>query len=173
MGAHVYTYIRGYAHIYAHISKHASQQPLRQTAIGKNSGVCLFVYVLGHIGNSKQKIFFREKEPFWMHMKPSERHLKNVFFGDMSVVGPRPHPINLNKEYRSKVTNFEKRHRYKPGITGLAQSLGHSGFVSSFHDMNHRIKMDIFYFKNWSMFLDLKIIIRTILILFKGVLKLR
>jgi putative colanic acid biosynthesis UDP-glucose lipid carrier transferase len=97
----------------------------------------------------------------------------NVFFGDMSVVGPRPHPINLNKEYRPKVLNFEKRHRYKPGITGLAQSLGHSGFVSSFHDMNHRIKMDIFYFKNWSIFLDLKIIIRTILILFKGVLKLR
>ncbi len=97
----------------------------------------------------------------------------NVFFGDMSVVGPRPHPINLNKEYRSKVINFEKRHRYKPGITGLAQSLGHSGFVSSFHDMNDRIKMDIFYFKNWSIFLDLKIIIRTILILFRGVLKLR
>ena len=97
----------------------------------------------------------------------------NVFFGDMSVVGPRPHPINLNKEYRSKVVNFEKRHRYKPGITGLAQSLGHSGFVSSFHDMNHRVKMDVFYFKNWSIFLDLKIVIRTILILFKGVLKLR
>ena len=97
----------------------------------------------------------------------------NVFFGDMSVVGPRPHPIILNKEYRSKVSNFEKRHRYKPGITGLAQSLGHSGFVSSFHDMNHRVKMDVFYFKNWSIFLDLKIIIRTISILFKGVLKLR
>ncbi len=97
----------------------------------------------------------------------------NVFFGDMSVVGPRPHPTNLNKEYRSKVTNFEKRHRYKPGITGLAQSLGHSGFISSLHDMNHRVKMDVFYFKNWSIFLDLKIVIRTILILFKGVLKLR
>ena len=97
----------------------------------------------------------------------------NVFFGDMSVVGPRPHPTTLNKEYRSKVINFEKRHRYKPGITGLAQSLGHSGFVSSLHDMNDRVKMDIFYYKNWSIFLDLKIVIRTILILFKGVLKLR
>ena len=97
----------------------------------------------------------------------------NVFFGDMSVVGPRPHPTNLNKEYRSKVINFEKRHRYKPGITGLAQSLGHSGFVSSLHDMNDRVKMDVFYFKNWSIFLDLKIVIKTVLILFKGVLKLR
>ena len=97
----------------------------------------------------------------------------NVFFGDMSVVGPRPHPVNLNKEFRSKVTNFEKRHRYKPGITGLAQSLGHSGFISSLHDMNHRVKIDIFYYKNWSIFLDLKIVIKTMLILFKGVLKLR
>jgi putative colanic acid biosynthesis UDP-glucose lipid carrier transferase len=97
----------------------------------------------------------------------------NVFFGDMSVVGPRPHPTNLNKEYRSKVINFEKRHRYKPGITGLAQSLGHSGFISSLHDMNDRVKIDIFYFKNWSIFLDLKIVIRTILILFKGVLRFR
>ena len=97
----------------------------------------------------------------------------NVFFGDMSVVGPRPHPTNLNKEYRSKVINFEKRHRYKPGITGLAQSFGHSGFISSLHDMNDRVKMDIFYFKNWSISLDLKIIIKTILILFRGVLKIR
>ena len=97
----------------------------------------------------------------------------NVFFGDMSVVGPRPHPTNLNNEYRPKVINFEKRHRYKPGITGLAQSLGHSGFVSSLHDMNDRVKMDVFYFKNWSIFLDLKIVIKTALILFKGVLKLR
>jgi putative colanic acid biosynthesis UDP-glucose lipid carrier transferase len=97
----------------------------------------------------------------------------NVFFGDMSVVGPRPHPTNLNKQYRSKVINFEKRHRYKPGVTGLAQSLGHSGFISSLHDMNDRVKMDIFYYKNWSIFLDLKIVIRTILILFKGVIKLR
>jgi putative colanic acid biosynthesis UDP-glucose lipid carrier transferase len=87
----------------------------------------------------------------------------------MSVVGPRPHPTNLNKEYRSKVTNFEKRHRYKPGITGLAQSLGHSGFISSFHDMNHRVKMDVFYFKNWSIFLDLKIVLKTITILFNAI----
>ena len=97
----------------------------------------------------------------------------NVFFGDMSIVGPRPHPINLNKEYRYKVYNFDKRHRFKPGITGLAQSLGYSGFISTFKDMNHRVKMDVFYFKNWSIFLDLKIILKTTLILFKGILKLK
>ena len=93
----------------------------------------------------------------------------NVFLGDMSVVGPRPHPSNLNKKYRVKVLNFEKRHRFKPGITGLAQSLGHSGFISSFHDMNHRVKMDVFYFKNWSIYLDLKIVFKTITILFRAI----
>ena len=92
----------------------------------------------------------------------------NVFLGDMSIVGPRPHPLNLNKDFREKVLNFQKRHRFKPGITGLAQSMGYSGFISSIHDMNNRVKMDVFYFKNWSFILDLKIVFRTTLILFKG-----
>ena len=93
----------------------------------------------------------------------------NVFFGDMSIVGPRPHPLKLNKDYRNKVASFDKRHRFKPGITGLAQSLGFSGFISSFNDMNDRVKLDVFYFKNWSIFLDLKIIFRTVFILFRGI----
>ena len=92
----------------------------------------------------------------------------NVFLGDMSIVGPRPHPLNLNKDFREKVLNFQKRHRFKPGITGLAQSMGYSGFIYSIYDMNNRVKMDIFYFKNWSFILDLKIVFRTTLILFKG-----
>ena len=92
----------------------------------------------------------------------------NVFLGDMSIVGPRPHPLNLNKDFREKVLNFQKRHRFKPGITGLAQSMGYSGFISSIYDMNNRVKMDVFYFKNWSFILDLKIVFRTTLILFKG-----
>ena len=86
----------------------------------------------------------------------------NVFFGDMSVVGPRPHPINLNKEYESKIILFNKRHRFKPGITGLAQSKGFSGFIKGLNDMRDRVKMDVFYFKNWSIILDFKIIILTI-----------
>ena len=93
----------------------------------------------------------------------------NVFFGDMSIVGPRPHPLKLNNDYRNKVTSFDKRHRFKPGITGLAQSLGYSGFISSFNDMNDRVKLDVFYFKNWSIFLDLKIVFRTVFILFRGI----
>jgi len=86
----------------------------------------------------------------------------NVLIGDMSVVGPRPHPINLNKEYESKIILFNKRHRFKPGITGLAQSKGFSGFISGLNDMRSRVRMDVFYFKNWSIILDLKIIIMTV-----------
>ena len=93
----------------------------------------------------------------------------NVFFGDMSIVGPRPHPLKLNNDYRNKVTSFDKRHRFKPGITGLAQSLGYSGFISSLNDMNDRVKLDVFYFKNWSIFFDLKIVFRTVFILFRGI----
>jgi putative colanic acid biosysnthesis UDP-glucose lipid carrier transferase len=93
----------------------------------------------------------------------------NVLFGDMSVVGPRPHPVNLNKEYNREINGFNKRHRFKPGITGLAQSKGYSGFISSFTDMRERVKMDIFYFRNWNIVLDLKIIIVTALNLFKNV----
>lgn len=87
----------------------------------------------------------------------------NVLIGDMSVVGPRPHPINLNLEYQDKINKFNKRHRFKPGITGLAQAKGFSGFISELSDMRERVKMDIFYFKNWSIVMDIKIIIMTIL----------
>jgi putative colanic acid biosynthesis UDP-glucose lipid carrier transferase len=91
----------------------------------------------------------------------------NVFFGDMSVIGPRPHAINLNKEYNDIILDFNKRHKFKPGITGLAQSMGFNGLVSDVHDMKSRVKLDIFYFKNWSLFLDIKIAIVTIAILIK------
>jgi putative colanic acid biosynthesis UDP-glucose lipid carrier transferase len=85
----------------------------------------------------------------------------NVLLGEMSVVGPRPHPINLNKEYVFKINMFNKRHRFKPGITGLAQSKGFSGFITGLNDMRDRVKMDVFYFKNWSLILDFKIVLIT------------
>jgi len=95
----------------------------------------------------------------------------NVFLGDMSIVGPRPHPVSLNIKYSNDIVNFNKRHRYKPGITGLSQSLGYSGFIKSTQDMSDRVKMDIFYFKNWSLLLDFKIIFMTTGILFNGIFK--
>jgi putative colanic acid biosynthesis UDP-glucose lipid carrier transferase len=95
----------------------------------------------------------------------------NVFLGDMSVIGPRPHAINLNKEYNNIILDFNKRHKFKPGITGLAQSMGFNGLISDVHDMKSRVKLDIFYFKNWSLFLDIKISIVTLFILIKSPLK--
>ena len=95
----------------------------------------------------------------------------NVILGDMSIVGPRPHPVSLNKQYSNDVSNLNKRHRFKPGITGLAQTKGLSGFISSTQDMSDRVRMDIFYFKNWSLLLDFKIVFKTSGILFNGILK--
>ena len=92
----------------------------------------------------------------------------NVLFGEMSIVGPRPHAINLNKEYEFKIDMFNKRHRFKPGITGLAQSKGYNGFISEINDMKNRVKLDVFYFKNWSIILDFKISFLTFVILFKN-----
>lgn len=97
----------------------------------------------------------------------------NVFFGDMSIVGPRPHPIKLNECYNHKIKDFNLRHRYKPGITGLSQVSGYSGYISSFDQMNKRVKTDLAYFKNWSLIMDIKIMFKTFLILFNQVLKLK
>ena len=85
----------------------------------------------------------------------------NVLIGDMSVVGPRPHPVKLNKEFSDKIDKFSKRHQFKPGITGLAQVQGFRGKIYNFYDMSSRVKLDRYYFKNWSILLDLKILIKT------------
>ena len=86
----------------------------------------------------------------------------NVFFGDMSIIGPRPHPILLNKEYEEKIQKFNKRHQFKPGITGLAQISGYRGKIKNLNDMSSRVKLDRYYFKNWSVIFDLKIFFQTI-----------
>ena len=91
----------------------------------------------------------------------------NVLIGDMSVVGPRPHPIKLNDQFSNKVDKFSKRHQFKPGITGLAQTRGFRGKIYNFYDMCNRVKLDRYYFKNWSIFFDLKICLKTII----GILK--
>ncbi|WP_378180274.1 exopolysaccharide biosynthesis polyprenyl glycosylphosphotransferase [Aquimarina sp. SS2-1] len=94
----------------------------------------------------------------------------NVFFGDMSVVGPRPHMISYTKEYAKRIDkyNFVFRHSVKPGITGMAQIKGYRGEVENDEDIINRIKYDIFYIENWSLLLDLKIILDTIINLIKG-----
>lgn len=86
----------------------------------------------------------------------------NVLIGNMSIVGPRPHPIPLNESYQNRVHKFTQRHASKPGITGLAQAMGYRGEIRKFHQMSSRVKLDRFYLQNWSFFLDLKIIVLTV-----------
>ena len=92
----------------------------------------------------------------------------NVLLGDMSVVGPRPHLESLSLEYQKDVKDYLKRHIVKPGITGLAQISGYRGEVKKKSDIKNRVRLDIFYIENWSFLLDLKIIIKTVLNVFKG-----
>jgi len=92
----------------------------------------------------------------------------NVLFGNMSVVGPRPHMLRHTDEYANKVDKYMLRHFVKPGITGLAQVRGYRGEIERDSDIQGRIKFDIFYIENWSFFLDLKIILQTILNIFSG-----
>ena len=92
----------------------------------------------------------------------------NVLLGDMSVVGPRPHLWSQNKAYANKIKKYMVRHYVKPGITGLAQVKGYRGEIETDEDMINRIKLDVFYIENWSIIMDLKIIIQTVINIFKG-----
>ena len=92
----------------------------------------------------------------------------NVFFGEMSVVGPRPHMVSVTNLYAANVDKFMVRHFVKPGITGLAQSKGFRGEVETDEDIINRVKYDIFYIENWSILLDIKIIFITIFNTLKG-----
>jgi putative colanic acid biosynthesis UDP-glucose lipid carrier transferase len=92
----------------------------------------------------------------------------NVLFGDMSVVGPRPHMVSHTNMYAKRIDKFMVRHFVKPGITGLAQISGYRGEVESDKDIIGRVKYDIFYIENWSLLLDLKIIFQTFMNAVKG-----
>lgn len=92
----------------------------------------------------------------------------NVFIGNMSVVGPRPHMINFTEKYAMKVNKFKARHFIKPGITGMAQTHGYRGEIENDTDIINRIKYDIYYMESWSLLLDIKIIYLTIKNAIKG-----
>jgi lipopolysaccharide/colanic/teichoic acid biosynthesis glycosyltransferase len=92
----------------------------------------------------------------------------NVLFGDMSVVGPRPHMLKHTEHYSEQIENYLLRHLIKPGITGLAQAKGYRGETRSLHDMRGRVRFDLFYISNWSLILDLKVIAITVLEMIKG-----
>lgn len=92
----------------------------------------------------------------------------NVFLGDMSIVGPRPHMISQTDMYSKITKKYMTRHIVKPGITGWAQVMGARGEIFTHKDMEKRIEKDIWYIQNWSFFLDMKIIFLTLYNIFKG-----
>ncbi|GAB4335168.1 MAG: undecaprenyl-phosphate glucose phosphotransferase [Calditrichia bacterium] len=86
----------------------------------------------------------------------------NVLKGDMSVVGPRPHMLHHTDEFRKRVDRYMVRHLVKPGITGWAQVNGYRGPTDTNEALKKRVEYDLWYMENWSMWLDLKIILKTI-----------
>ena len=91
--------------------------------------------------------------------------LFNVLKGEMSLVGPRPHAIEHNELYKSRIPKYMLRHKVKPGITGWAQVNGFRGLTDTPEKMAMRIEHDLWYIKNWSLWLDLKILLMTPLVM--------
>jgi putative colanic acid biosynthesis UDP-glucose lipid carrier transferase len=109
------------------------------------------------IGKILRKTNMDELPQFW-----------NVLMGNMSVVGPRPHPTQLNIESMELVDNYMLRHMVIPGITGLAQVNGCRGETRTTEDMQKRVNFDLYYIQRWNFWLDLQIIIQTIINIFRG-----
>jgi putative colanic acid biosynthesis UDP-glucose lipid carrier transferase len=89
----------------------------------------------------------------------------NVLMGEMSIVGPRPHAVAHNEQYRKLIAGYMLRHKVKPGITGWAQVNGWRGETDTLDKMQKRVDFDLWYIRSWSVMLDLKIIVKTV---FKG-----
>jgi undecaprenyl-phosphate galactose phosphotransferase/putative colanic acid biosynthesis UDP-glucose lipid carrier transferase len=89
--------------------------------------------------------------------------LFNVLNGDMSLVGPRPHAAAHNSEYEQIIGHYAFRHHVKPGITGWAQVNGYRGEIHTIDLMEKRVELDVWYINNWSLWLDIRIVIRTAL----------
>lgn len=92
----------------------------------------------------------------------------NVLFGDMSVVGPRPHMLNHTEKYRAIIDQYMVRQFLKPGITGWAQVNGLRGETKQDYLMKKRVEYDIWYMERWSVMLDVRIVFMTVLNVFKG-----
>ena len=89
----------------------------------------------------------------------------NVFLGQMSIVGPRPHMLIHTEQYSQVVQSFMFRHTVKPGITGLAQVSGYRGEIKNVEDIKNRVEKDIHYIRNWRFSMDLWIVLKTLSLL--------
>lgn len=92
----------------------------------------------------------------------------NVFLGNMSLVGPRPHMLKHTEEYSHLVDKYMMRHLVKPGITGWAQVTGFRGETKELSQMEGRVKRDLWYIENWTFLLDLRIMLMTVTNMFRG-----
>ena len=86
----------------------------------------------------------------------------NVWIGDMSFIGPRPHMVSENSRYEEIIEHYNYRHKVKPGITGLSQAMGYVGETRNIQAMRDRVQLDIFYVRHWSFWLDIKILWHTL-----------
>lgn len=92
----------------------------------------------------------------------------NVLLGDMSIVGPRPHMVKHTDEYSALIDKYMLRHLSKPGITGFAQVTGCRGETKDIREMEKRVIRDVWYFENWTFWLDIKIIFQTAFLMLTG-----
>ena len=92
--------------------------------------------------------------------------LFNVLAGTMSLVGPRPHAVSHNEEYRKLIKGYMVRHKVLPGMTGLAQIHGCRGETAKLEQMEARVRYDLDYLRSWTPVLDLKILLKTVLVVF-------
>jgi putative colanic acid biosynthesis UDP-glucose lipid carrier transferase len=92
----------------------------------------------------------------------------NVFMGDMSIVGPRPHMLKHTEEYSLQAEDYMIRQFLKPGITGWAQVNGYRGEITELSHIKKRVEYDLWYLENWSLWLDIKIMILTVYNVIKG-----
>jgi putative colanic acid biosynthesis UDP-glucose lipid carrier transferase len=109
------------------------------------------------LGSFLRKTSLDELPQFW-----------NVLIGNMSVVGPRPHPVPLNMASIETVENYMLRHIVKPGISGWAQVNGCRGETKSREDMQKRVDHDLYYIHRWNIFFDIQIVLQTIINIFRG-----
>lgn len=91
----------------------------------------------------------------------------NVLMGEMTLVGPRPHPLPLDRECEEYIADYKLRYLVKPGVTGWAQINGSRGGTKAEGSMERRVELDIWYIDNWSFWLDIKIILKTMFALFR------
>lgn len=92
----------------------------------------------------------------------------NVFKGEMSIVGPRPHMLKHTEEYSQLINKYMMRHLVKPGITGWAQVTGYRGETKELSQMEGRVRRDLWYIENWTFLLDIRIMIKTVTNMFRG-----